>query len=108
MKHFVVFDSIGKILRHGNCQDSTFERQAKEGEFVMEGQANDVTQKVEFDGLDENDQPINPRIIDKTPQEIEAEKPKPVEIPETERPMVVTKGQLESILKRIAALEMKT
>jgi len=97
MKNFVVFNSTGKILRCGTCQDSTFERQAKEGEFVMEGQANDVTQKV-----------IDGKIVDKTPEEIEAEKPKPVEIPETERPMVVTKGQLESILKRIEALEMKT
>ena len=97
MKRFIIFDLSGKILRCGICQDLTFEGQAKEGEFVMEGQANDVTQKV-----------IDGKIVDKTPEEIEAEKPKPVEIPETERPMVVTKGQLESILKRIAALEMKT
>jgi len=65
MKQFVVYNQEGRILRSGSCQDSTFELQAQEGEFVMEGQANDVTQKFVFDGIDGYGQPVNPRIVDK-------------------------------------------
>jgi len=98
MKAYIIFDKkSGKITSTGACQDICFGYGLTENQAIIEGQANDVTQKV-----------IDGKIVDKTPEEIEAEKPKPVEIPETERPMVVTKGQLESILKRIAALEMKT
>ena len=76
MKNFIVYDKQGKILRPGRCQDNTFYRQAKNDEFIMQGVANDVTQKIEFDdGLDIDGQPINPRVINKTPEEIEIDNP---------------------------------
>ena len=65
MRQFIIFNQEGNILRCGFCQDSTFSMQAQKCEFVIEGQANDVTQKVVFDGLDESGQPINPQIVDK-------------------------------------------
>jgi len=42
-----VYNMNGEILRTGGCPDELLARQAGEGEFVMEGTANDVTQKVE-------------------------------------------------------------
>jgi len=43
MKQFVVFDSTGRILRCGLCQDHLVAAQAvNEGELAMEGQGNDL------------------------------------------------------------------
>jgi len=43
MKKFVVYDSTGRILRHGFCQDHLVQAQAvNEGEFAMEGEGNDL------------------------------------------------------------------
>ena len=63
MKVYTVFNKKGKVLRSGICQDSTLQKQVEDGEFVMEGLAQDTKQKVEFD-LDDNGKPINPRIKD--------------------------------------------
>ena len=66
MKLYVVFDKItGRIIRSGACQDVCFGYGLESNEAVVEGFANDVTQKVLFDGLDERGQPINPRIVEK-------------------------------------------
>ena len=46
MRNFVVYDKAGKILRTGRCSDSLFDLQAKAGETVIEGKANDVTDMV--------------------------------------------------------------
>jgi len=113
MKKYIVYKRIsetkGQILRHGNCQDCTFKRQAKEGEFVISGTANDVTQKVIFDGLDENGKPINPRVIDKTVEEMKISNLRLpiIEIPEEQKPANITKGQWQQVLNRLAALDEK-
>ena len=44
-------------------------------------------------------------VVDKTPAEIEADKRPPV--PESKRPANITKGQLQQIMDRLAALEAK-
>ncbi len=44
MKHFIVYDSGGIILRTGTCVDSDFSLQAGEGESLIEGIADDATQ----------------------------------------------------------------
>lgn len=46
MKNFVVYDSDGEILRTGRCADSDFDLQAGPGQSVMEGVADDSTQRV--------------------------------------------------------------
>ena len=74
----------------------------------MEGKADDVTQKVIFDGFDKNGQPVNPRVVDKTPEEIEKDNPlllKVVEMPENKRPAHITKEQWQDTLKRLDTLE---
>lgn len=109
MKKYIVYKkNTGKILRTGVCQNNSFDLQAQEGEAVMEGIANDVIQKVVFNGFDEKDQPINPHIVDKSPEEIEAAKPSiSPDIPEEQKPANITKGQLQAILNRIEDLEGK-
>lgn len=44
IKQYVVFDSLGRILRHGNCVETDMEHQAYlPGQHVMEGTCNDLT-----------------------------------------------------------------
>lgn len=96
MKHFIVYKiDTGRIQRTGSCPDNMVEKQAGPGEAVFEGKANDVTQKI-----------VNGRVIDKTQQEIEADRlPGPEDIPEEQRPAMITQGQLQQILNRIETLE---
>lgn len=47
MKHFVIHNAAGEILRTGSCPDEAFELQARDGEFVLEAQAD-----VENDAVD--------------------------------------------------------
>jgi len=73
----------------------------------MEGTANDVTQRIEFDGLDAKGQPINPRVVDKTPEEIEANNPpEPEPIPFKKQLAHITNEQWQGVLKRIDKLEI--
>ena len=46
MKSFVVYNDQGGILRTGACQDHDLAVQAGEGESVLEGEADDLTQMV--------------------------------------------------------------
>ena len=46
MKSFVVYNDQGAILRTGACQDDDLSVQAGEGESVLEGEADDLTQMV--------------------------------------------------------------
>lgn len=103
MKNFIIYNVDSKILRCGGCADRDISLQAKEGEFILECTANDVTQKVEFDGLDADNQPINPRVVDKTPEEIEDEKLP--EVPLEKQLAFITNGQLQNILDRLDILE---
>lgn len=105
---FLVHNQKGKILRTGMCSGNDFSRQAHDGEFVMEDTANDLTQKIEFDGFDEKGQPINSRVINKTPEEIEADNPTPPEIPFEQKPAHITNEQWQAVQNRLADLESKT
>ena len=42
MKHFIVYDTTGNILRTGMCPDDMFDLQKGENELIMEGIANDI------------------------------------------------------------------
>ena len=105
MRHYIVHDSKGKILRTGYCQDECFDLLAEEGEFVIEGQANDAVDKIEIEEFDDQGKPKKVKIKKKTQAEIDAGKPP--EIPESEKPAYITKGQYDDLLKRIAELEKK-
>ena len=58
MKSFIVYKSDGVIVRTGSCVDSDFDMQAAEGEFVIEGIADD-TLSVISDGKIVNAPEIN-------------------------------------------------
>lgn len=38
MKHFVIYETNGRVTRHGYCLDETFELQAGEGELILEAE----------------------------------------------------------------------
>lgn len=104
----ITSETTGKILRLVGCPKTQRYLQAKDGEFVMKGNANDVTQKIEFDNLDDKGQPVNPRVVDKTSAEIEADKPfKPEPKPFEKQPAQITNEKLGEILSRIKQLERK-
>jgi len=46
VKNFVVYEEGGTILRSGVCAEADFVIQAKDGEFILEGVADDATQMV--------------------------------------------------------------
>tara|TARA_R110000782_G_scaffold33535_12_gene80802 strand:+ start:178 stop:564 length:387 start_codon:yes stop_codon:yes gene_type:complete len=46
MKNYILYDLAGNILRTGICPDNMLALEAKEGERVIEGIANDATQIV--------------------------------------------------------------
>jgi len=95
MKNYVVYNKLtGEILRTGICSDESIELQALDKETVIEGIANDITQKI-VDGI----------IIDKSPDEISKQKIK--RIPHEKQRANITNEQLQSILDRLTILEAK-
>lgn len=94
MKNYIVYNTVGKILRVGVCSDQDLSLQKQKNEFVIEGIANDITQKI-----------IDGEIIEKTLQEIDLEKPIP--IPFDDKIINVTNKQYQNLLDRLNTLENK-
>lgn len=51
MKQWVIYNSSGRILRRGSCQDMDFDLQAFTGEIILEGIGQDNTHYVLSDTL---------------------------------------------------------
>jgi len=98
---YIVYDMAGKILRRVDCPPTLSLMQAEDGEFVMEGEANDVTQKIENPG-------IAGVVVDKTLEEIEADNPTPPKIPFEKRTALITNEQWQDVLNRLETLEAET
>ncbi len=98
----IIYNKAGKIFRAIQCSPAMSKIQAKENEFMMEGIANDATQKIKFDGFDVDGQPINPRVVDKTPEEIEADNP--LELPVGQQLAQITIEQWQDVLKKLDKL----
>lgn len=98
MKNFIVHTGIGKILRTGSCPDNAFELQAhNEGEFLLEGVAKRKTQKI-----------IKGKIVNKTPEEIEVDKPPESEpISHEQQQVNITNKQWRDVIDRLNVLEQK-
>lgn len=94
MKSFIVHNQEGGILRIGTCQDIDLLLQAQKGEFVIEGTADCIKQKI-----------VDEKLVDKTQEEIEAASPKYPKIPEGEEFIQITKGQWQDVLDRLNILE---
>jgi hypothetical protein len=99
VKIFIVYNNKGSILRTGSCPDKDFSKQAQAGEFVMEGVANDIKQKV-----------VDGKVVDKSPEEIEAEKQASASVlrqqdAEVDEMVMVSKIKFEELVKRVERLE---
>ncbi len=95
MANYFVFNRMtGKILRHGTCSQGDMLLQAGPGEAVMGGIADELRQKV-----------VDWRLVDRTPEEIEASQPKAPK--EEEMPARITQGDLAALMARLGALEAK-
>jgi len=94
MKRYIVHNPKGKILRGGTCPDEMFKEQAGPGEFVLEGIANDVTQKI-----------VNDKVVNKTLYEIEQDNPTQPEVSPGKRPSNMTNEQWQDVLNRLSKLE---
>lgn len=94
--NYIVYNAKGKILRRVQCPPALSLLQAKDDEYVMEGIANDVTQKI-----------VNDKVVDKTPEEIEVDNPTPPEIPFEKQTANITNEQWQDIKDRLVTLEAK-
>jgi len=102
MKKYIVYDKqSGKIVRSGLCSDNSYSSQASENESIMQGTADDATQKVEthVDGMI-----IYRVIVDKSPDEMPALKSKKI-IPLEKKQANITNEQWQAVLNRLAILE---
>lgn len=95
--NYIVYNITGEILRTVQCPSSMKHLQVKEGESMIEGTANDLTQKI-ADG----------KVVDKTPEEIAADDPPALEIPAGRRPVQIIDDQWQDVLNRLSKLETKT
>lgn len=95
MKKFIVYNTQGRILRTGTCQDGNFERQAKRpDEFVLEGTADDLLQKIS-----------GGKVSAKPTQEVDSDNARQKKTPEPERKKRVTNEMWRTVLARLEALE---
>ena len=94
MKNYIVYDNKGKILRTGSCSNTSFALKAGDGELIIEGVADDVTQKI-----------IDGKVVNKTSEEMAAENPPSIEIPFGQRKAMITNEQYRYILDRLTELE---
>jgi hypothetical protein len=70
MKPFIVFKENGQILRSGNCSDDDFIHQAGDGELLIEGIANPVTQYIsDGDVMDMPTKPDSNHVFDYSTKE---------------------------------------
>ncbi len=93
---FVVYDNDGKIVKVGFCADFDFQHQPLgSGEHILAGIGNSVSHKV-----------VDGKIINKTQEEIEADKLLELKpIPNEQQPAIITNKQYQSILSRLGQLE---
>lgn len=94
--NYIVYDKTGKILRTVQCTLAMKYLQAHEGEFVTEGVADDATQKITNIG-------IKGKVVNKTPQEIEADKPS--KTPIEKQAAHITNKQWQDVLDQLEKLK---
>jgi len=89
IKYIVYSKETGEILRSGGCSERNLARQIKsDKEAMLIGfNINSLTQKVIFDVVSEEGTPINPRLVDKEPNERTSSSPT---IPPNKQPAHIT------------------
>lgn len=94
MKKYLIYDNTGEIVRIKTQSHGAFRGTLEQGQFIIEGSANPLTEKV-----------VNGKIVPKTAQEIAAiPAPKPIP-PREKRRAWISQESWDDIIKRIEALE---
>jgi len=107
---YIVFEkdegNFGKILKTGAAPSDVSYKQGKSNQFVLlDCFARDNVHKIQVDGWDRNGGPINPRVVDKTPAEIEAEKALRQQDANSEEMIAVPKSEFDELIGRVERLE---
>lgn len=111
MKNYVIYDTTGKILRTGYCSVGDFHIQPlRENEFIIEGIADDIRQKVVGNFGQYGLKPLGfLKIVDKTPEEIIIKTPKKpgcIQCILHEKQLAnITNEQWQDVLNRLETLE---
>jgi len=92
--NYIIYNKTGEILRTVSCSPAMSKIQAKEGEFILEGAANDVTQKI-----------IAGEVVDKLPEEIEEQNPILPKMPFEKQLAGITNAQWQDVQDRLNKLE---
>ncbi len=90
-KNYIIFNEEGKILRTGYCTPHLYDIQAQDGEYIMEGKANDLEDKI-VDGWIEKKTQAE-KDVDKIDEHIR------------EQVVVLTVPQYQDLLSRLEQLE---
>lgn len=92
MTNYIVYNSNGEIIKTGVCPSAMVPLQVKMGEYVIEGNANDIRDRV-----------VNGKVVPKSQAEIDeildAMKPDPIE--------VMIQNKIKEINRRVAIKELK-
>ena len=91
---YIIYNEAGEILRTVRCSPALSKIQAKKGEFIMEGTADDSTQKI-----------VRDKVVNKTPEEIKRENPTIPKVPKSRRLAYITNEQWQDVLDRLKRLE---
>jgi len=92
MKNYIVYDQIGKILRTGTCPDNMILIQVGDGEFVMEGKANDIEDRI-----------VESKVVRKTQVEINTIR----KAMEPDLNEMLIQNRMNEIVRRMAIDELK-
>jgi len=93
---YIIYNKTGEILRVVECSPTLAKIQVHDNEFIMKGDVDDTTQKI-----------VDGKVVNKTPEEIEAVDPNPPlqEIPKEKRLVFLTNKMWQDVLKRLSKLE---
>jgi hypothetical protein len=91
MKNFIVYTKEGRILRTGTCLEASFSLQAGPGELIIEGEADDATDRI-----------VKGKVVPRTKADLVAETAKFAHVFQES----AIKQKMEAILRRMAVAEL--
>lgn len=105
MKRYIIYDANGTIIRTGVCNETSFKSQTLAGEQILEGRANDVTQKI----IHKHHFGTFPLVVDKSPEELTRAKlwKNRKHRPKEKCRAHITNEQFQAILDRLDNVELK-
>ncbi len=104
---YIVVDDDGNILRSCCCAVADLKKQGGPGEYIITdmGEVDDVAQKVIWDAYDDAGNLINPRLEQRTAEDIASRQPPPVD--PLDRGAGISNRQWQALQGRVAKLEAR-